>query len=92
MNIVKERKLFERYARSKNYSLISATVDDNFSYLNKVTHIAWEAWLASRNREGYVFVPIEPTEDVLLLMCDEVSADFKDMENAYKAMIGACDD
>lgn len=54
----------------------------------------WQAWQASANRDGYKLVPVEPSKDVLLLMCDEVAdcTDINEMYRAYKAMIGACDD
>lgn len=95
MNIKKERELFEEaYCKVQMITGGGDTFSTypNGDYIRQSLHLAWLMWLASRNREGYVLVPIEPKEDVLLLMCDEVCADFKDMENAYKAMIGTCDD
>lgn len=96
MNIEKELELFlssKLISETIKFETLEYYYDDNLIvFKDKVLNFMWHAWLASRNREGYVLVPTELTEDVLLLMCDEVCADFNDMEKAYKAMIGACDD
>lgn len=88
MSIEKERKAFEAWLKSLNEN------GRTTYFLGQESTVAWEAWQASANRDGYKLVPVEPSKDVLLLMCDEVAdcTDINEMHRAYKAMIGACDD
>lgn len=57
-------------------------------------NIAWEAWLAAQKQEGYVLVPVEPTEKMLdasrRRQWDDLSSPYEDMDRLkYKAMIKA---
>lgn len=81
-----ERELFEKFAKRKKYTLIGATSDGVFHYLNQKTHIAWEAWQASAQREGYKLVPVD-TLEVALDWFDHVEHDWTgaaDLTNDYK--------
>lgn len=84
MNIEEQRKAFEVYAIKTEYNL-SKNQDGEYGVFNTIH--AWHGWLAAQNQEGYVVVPVEANDDILLLMCDEVCADFNGMKMAYKAMI-----
>ena len=49
----------------------------------------WDAWQA-RVPEGYVVVPVEPTEDMIMAGCMEHGGyDVIDSKSIYKAMIEA---
>ena len=50
---------------------------------------AWYSWQA-RVPEGYVVVPVDPTEDMIMAGCMEHGGyDVIDSKSIYKAMIGA---
>ena len=74
-----ERELFLRYWTDNNLPYDGD--DDDME-------VAWTAWQASAQREGYKLVPVNPTEEMYL-------AGFKAKQDGlntieiYKAMIGA---
>lgn len=55
-----------------------------------VVNSMWNGWLASRNREGYVLVPIEPTRNMEI--AGMVAGAGFVSRGVYKAMIGVCDE
>lgn len=101
MNFDNERKAFEEWAAFNGMGLY--IFQSLGKYANGDTEAAWQAWLASANREGYKLVPLQPTTKIMVaierkveeqLEASAIDADpFRlDGENIYKAMIGACDD
>lgn len=68
--------------------------DDDWTYLYDAVFRAWTVWLASTQRQGYKLVPVEPTERMLDSAYSSISDNlhYADLENIYKAMIGACDE
>lgn len=95
MNIEKERELFEdAYCKVQMIVRGGDTFNTypNGDYVRQSLHLAWLMWLASRNCEGYVFVPVEPTEKIKDAICGwECNTDVE-ITGCYKAMIGACND
>lgn len=92
MNLKKEKEMFEAwYEKHHNGRQISCdyVYEDN-SYSIGYANAMWISWQASANRLGYKLVPVEPSEDVLLLMCAEVAdcTDINEMYRAYKDMTG----
>ena len=76
-----ERELFLRYWTDNNLPYDGD--DDDIE-------VAWTAWKASSQREGYKLVPIEPSEDMIMAGCMEHGGyDVIDSKSIYKAMIGA---
>ena len=80
-----ERELFLHYWTDNNLPYDGD--DDDMK-------VAWTAWKASSQREGYKLVPIEPTEEMLdaarRRQWDDLSSPLEDMDTLkYKAMIGA---
>lgn len=82
MNIEEERELFDKWYGKKPRGWFEAVR----------CNTAWRAWLTSANREGYKLVPVEPTEEMLSAGNEYQDREWADMESAYKAMIGACDE
>ena len=86
MSVEKERKAFEAWLKSLNEN------GRTTYFLGQESTVAWEAWQASANREGYKLVPVEPTREMIYA---GESAEHKgciSVAVVYKAMIGACDD
>ena len=76
-----ERELFLHYWTDNNLPYDGD--DDDME-------VAWTAWQASIQREGYRIVPVEPTEDMVMAGCMEHGGyDVIDSKSIYKAMIGA---
>lgn len=97
MNHDNERKAFEDEFRKINSNIVFwlNTWDEEMQGYNHPTMCwIWNMWLASANREGYKLVPVEPTERMLDSAYSSISDNlhYADLENIYKAMIGACDD
>lgn len=65
-------------------------IDQSFLELN----FGWDMWLASRNREGYVLVPVEPTDKMTLKGYHSLDrfVSFTAINSIYKAMIGVVGD
>ena len=101
MNLDNERKAFEEYYIANhhdgdihpNQQLLEWSENGEFYFATSVNDL-WDIWLASANREGYKIVPVEPTERMLDSAYSSISDNlhYADLENIYKAMIGACDD
>ena len=76
-----ERELFLRYWTDNNLPYDGD--DDDMK-------VAWTAWQASIQREGYRIVPVEPSEDMIMAGCMEHGGyDVIDSKSIYKAMIEA---
>ena len=76
-----ERELFLHYWTDNNLPYDGD--DDDME-------VAWTAWQASAQREGYRIVPVEPSEDMIMAGCMEHGGyDVIDSKSIYKAMIGA---
>ena len=86
-----ERELFEDWVgRETGWDLYWS--DAIQQYMDHQTNGAWFAWQASANREGFVLVPVEPTQkqvDAGVYAIDLVSNDKIQVVNVYKAMIEA---
>ena len=101
MNLNNERKAFEEHYIANYHDgdihphkKLLEWCEDSESYINSTIDNLWDMWLASTNREGYKLVPVEPTERMLDSAYSSISDNlhYADLENIYKAMIGACDD
>ena len=100
MNLDNERKAFEEYYIANYHDgdihphkKLLEWCEDSESYINSTIDNLWDMWLASANREGYKLVPLELTERMLDSAYSSISDNlhYADLENIYKAMIGACD-
>ena len=98
MNLENERKAFEEYYIANYHDgdihphkKLLEWCEDSESYINSTIDNLWDMWLASANREGYKLVPVEPTERMLDSAYSSISDNlhYADLENIYKAMIGA---
>ncbi|AFU62285.1 hypothetical protein AVV48_gp36 [Acinetobacter phage phiAC-1] len=88
MNIKKEKEPFEVWARDNGFGLMLDWDNTNHRYKHDVTHFLFSSWIASRNRKGYVSVPVEPTKiqmDAGVYAIDLVSNDSVQVVNVYKA-------
>ena len=98
MKMKTERELFLRYWTDNNLPYDGD--DDDME-------VAWTAWQASAQREGYKLVPVELVDEIEDKIWDNLSANHTitnqegdgfipvediDLGAIYKAMIGACDD
>ena len=98
MDIQKEREAFEHHLTDTGlveFAGYGFEVDECDEYLHEPTQVAWGSWLIGLGRakaqavpEGFVLVPKEPTEEMML-------AGYESKENTnnlrinYKAMIAA---
>lgn len=92
MNTEEQRKAFEEWAYSNKWNIFRVRDMGIDKYVDDFVDGAWHGWLASANREGYKFVPVEP--DQQMIYAGE-SAEHKgciSVAVVYKAMIGVCDD
>ncbi|MDN5444858.1 MAG: hypothetical protein L0F90_05215, partial [Pseudomonadales bacterium] len=67
MDIQKEREAFEAWFESRyDAHFMQFALDLDF-YVDKHTQTCWETWQAAKAQvsEGYVVVPMEPTEQIL---------------------------
>lgn len=94
MSVEKEREAFEAWLKSLNEN------GRTTYFLGQESTVAWEAWQASANREGYKLVSIQPDNKTIVsierMVENQIEASginqdpFRlDGENIYKAMIGA---
>lgn len=64
LNIEKERDLFlesKLISETIKFETLEYYYDDQLIvFKDRVLNFMWHAWLASKNREGYVLVPVEP--------------------------------
>ncbi len=93
MNIEKERELFEAFISDTWLSDAEWNESCN-TYKESSIHMMWTSWLASRNREGYVLVPVIANKKMLKAGYDAHDEFFFDSQvhEVYKAMIGAVDE
>ena len=97
MTIEEQRKAFEVWAYSNKWNICRYPKSDYHmkegQYCDEFVNGAWHGWLASANREGYKFVPVEPTDEMINTYRDKSIAPISTLSvYGYKAMIGACDD
>lgn len=79
MNIENERKLFNKYWHENNLPF-----DDNV-----FKEYSWRAWQASANREGFVLVPVEPSDSIKDAMCGYECNTDDEILGCYKSIIEA---
>lgn len=99
MNPENERKAFEAYYIANHHDgdihphqqLLEWSENGEFYFATSVNDL-WDMWHASANRKGYKLVPVEPTKEMLSAGDEYQDREWADMESAYKAMIGACDE
>lgn len=89
-----EREAFEEWVKKEHPHIYSGSLKDNEDSVRFKMDVdfMFSAWQASANREGYKFVPVEPTQEMIYA---GESAEHKgciSVAVVYKAMIGACDD
>lgn len=93
MDIEKERKLFEKHMKETYGDLIDQRpcLNSEGFYMSWDMNVAWSVWQASANREGFVLVPVEPTEDMTIYAVDncEYQLEHEVMASIYKDMIKA---
>lgn len=85
------REEFEKQMKGTFGMLVDlrAREGTGFSYMDWGTQVAWVMWQA-RVPEGYVVVPVDPTEDMIMAGCMEHGGyDVIDSKSIYKAMIEA---
>ena len=95
MNLDNERKAFLYELNGHGYHFKNTDWHEDWErFEDEQLNMVWEMWLASANREGYKLVPVEPTERMLDSAYSSISDNlhYADLENIYKAMIGACDE
>lgn len=98
MNIEKELEIFlssKLISETIKFETLEYYYDDNLIvFKDKVLNFMWHAWIASRNREGYVLVPVIANKKMLKAGYDAHDEFFFDSQvhEVYKAMIGACND
>ena len=91
-----ERELFEEWAKEQDLNLTIVDfsgcvnlIDKNgnqreWCYGDFDTDIAWEAWQACAQREGYKFVPVDALE--ILIMYGTQYANEYDIDNLNEAL------
>ena len=91
---IEEMQLFEAECKLLCYKGNISRSNLGSFYNNEQTNWMYQMWLSSKNREGYKLVPVEPTERMLDSAYSSISDNlhYADLENIYKAMIGACDE
>lgn len=79
MNIEQQRKAFDEWYSHKYSKAVSEA--------NK--EMAWQGWLAAQRQEGYVMVPVEPIDEIDLMICKMVDhrIDCFEADRIYKAII-----
>ena len=71
-----ERELFEAWCHVDDEFCTHRYTDNCQEYSDDYTQSAWEAWQASAQREGYVVVPKEPSEEVITRVGDCIFDNF----------------
>lgn len=112
MNMEKERRAFQKFCEENfdfehheqtYFDEQTQCYENDIGECTESINMAWDAWQASANRQGYKLVPIEPTQEMLDKFPEVVYQDtyagecslWVDNETlrfGYKAMIGACDE
>ena len=84
-----ERELFEAWVKKEHTHIFNGAEQGDNRFKMDIDFM-YMAWQASENREGYVVVPVEPTEDMIMAGCMEHGGyDVIDSKSIYKAMIEA---
>ena len=84
-----EREMFVKKYREVFKVDKSLFVNDNGEFIDEFCQSVYEIWQA-RVPEGYVVVPVDPTEDMIMAGCMEHGGyDVIDSKSIYKAMIEA---
>lgn len=94
MDLQKERKAFDAYFRDKYPLLYKDVFDEDGDDRAIIGYsFAWQSWQAVKAQaipEGFVLVPVEPTDEIIEAM-DQFDSNFgyADMRSAYKAIVKA---
>ena len=96
MNIENERKLFLHELQGHGYEFKNTTWLDGLGkcggmFEDDNLNMVWEMWQASASRQGFVLVPVEPTEEMYLTGYD-CKVQNGSIIDIYKAMIGEVDE
>ena len=84
---MRNREAFEEWYSGTYRETIHILPNGQYASLRQ--QHSWDAW-QSRVPEGYVVVPVEPTEDMIMAGCMEHGGyDVIDSKSIYKAMIEA---
>ena len=84
-----EREFFEDWLK-KEYPMIHQWYSDGLEEWKTKVEYMFVAWQASAPREGYVVVPVKPSEDMIMAGCMEHGGyDVIDSKSIYKAMLEA---
>lgn len=85
MDIQKEREAFEQHLTDTGlveFAGYGFAVDECDEYLHEPTQVAWDSWLIGLNRakaqavpEGFVLMPIKPTETMVMAVVKEHEGD-----------------
>ena len=85
MDIQKEREAFKQHLTDTGlveFAGYGFAVDECDEYLHEPTQVAWDSWLIGLNRtkaqavpEGYVLMPIKPTETMVMAVVKEHEGD-----------------
>lgn len=86
-----ERELFEEAFKLENPVLFAMLIKGDITAHN-CYEMSWRMWQAAIQREGFKFVPVEPTIEMLEDAADEHVLHGASYAGIYKAMIGAADD
>lgn len=88
-----EREIFDEWYKSEYPLDYEHYVNEQ--YIGLFTKLYWRcfvSWKASASREGYKFVPVEPSEDMIMAGCMEHGGyDVIDSKSIYKSMIEAAE-
>ena len=94
MNLDEERKAFDAYFRDKYPLLYKDVFDEDGDDRAIIGYsFAWQSWQAVKAQaipDGFVLVPVEPTDEIIEAM-DQFDSNFgyADMRSAYKAIVKA---
>ena len=84
-----ERELFEAWVKKEHTHIFNGAEQGDNRFKMDIDFM-YMAWQASAQREGYRIVPVEPSEDMIMVGCMEHGGyDVIDSKSIYKAMIGA---
>lgn len=82
-------KMVKFVEESQDYAPVNAVkqMSDEY-YWVLALNTGWWAWLAAQQQDGYVMVPVEPTERMLDCAYSSISDNlhYADLENIYRAM------
>lgn len=99
-----ERELFLEFAVSRGLNVdYEVSTNGRVNFYDNRTAIAYDAWEESARREGFKFVPVEPTRTMIVAIENKVEQQLEasaitqdpfrlDGEKIFEAMIGAIDE